>query len=314
MNCFMSLRDSYMPWLRLVRLPNLLTVPGDPIAGFLLASVGRSVPLSLSALGAVAGASLSLYVFGLILNDLMDLETDRRERPERPLPAGEIAVPQARMAAIAMALTGLNLALVAGRAALFMAAALAGLIVLYNAALKRVPVLGVCAMGACRGLSLLLGAVAVRPELCAHPSGESLPVFLAAGGLTLYVIGFSVVAKREAEAEKSQGFARWTPFLVLLFTLPVLIGVLSARMKFDAFTPTVYVFLMVMTLMRAWLLGGLMYRLQPVPVTVGGHIRNVLLLQACFCVLAGGQGLGAAACLVLFSLVFSRLSTRFYSS
>jgi len=307
----MNAQDRYIPWLRLIRLPNLLTVPGDPVAGFLLASVGEPHPL---ALAAAAGASLCLYVFGLILNDLLDIETDLRERPERPLPAGEITVPQARMAAVAMSFSGLNLALVAGRPALFVAAALAVVIVLYNAALKRVPVAGICAMGLCRGLSLLLGAVAARPEFFARLTATDVPVFLAAGGLTLYVTGLSAVAKREAETDKPQSFSRWLPFLALLLVLPALIAVLSAHKRFDAFTPTVYVFLMVMTLMRSWLLGGLMYRLQPVPVTVGGHIRNLLMVQACFCAAAGSQGLIPAALFVLLSFVFARLSARFYSS
>ena len=83
-------------------------------------------------------------------------------------------------------------------AALLVAAALAGMIVLYNAALKRVPVAGICAMGLCRGLSLLLGAVAARPEFFARLTATDMPVFLAAGGLTLYVTGLSAVAKREA--------------------------------------------------------------------------------------------------------------------
>lgn len=306
--------NRYTPWLRLIRLPNLLTVPGDPVAGFLLASASTAQRMAPPVLAAVAGASLCLYVFGLILNDLMDLESDVRERPKRPLPAGEITVPQARMAAVAMALSGLNLALVAGCPALYTAAALAGVIVLYNAVLKRTRVLGLLALGLCRGLSLLLGAVAVRPELLWRPTAADAPLFLAAGGLALYVAGFSAVARREADAEKPQGFTRWLPFVALVVCLPVLIGVLSAQKKYDALTPTVYVFLMAMALMRAWLLGGLLYRLQPVPATVGGHIRNLLMLQGCLCVAAGPSGLLPAGTLVLCSLVFARLSKQFYSS
>ncbi len=310
----MNPRDSSTPWLRLIRLPNLLTVPGDPAAGFLLATFCVALQPKPLLLFAAAGASLCLYVFGLILNDLVDLEDDLRERPERPLPAGEISVPQARMAAIAMAFSGLNLALVAGLPALYVAAALAGVVVLYNAVLKRVPVAGVVAMGGCRGLSLLLGAVAAWPGLFAQMDVRCAPVFLAAGGLVLYVIGFSAVAKREMDPDKPLGGTRWLPFGALLLGLPALLVVLSAGKKPDAFTPTVYVFLMVMTLMRAWLLGGLMYRHQPVPVTVGGHIRNLLMVQACLCVAAGPQGLLPAALFVLLTFVFASLSARFYSS
>jgi 4-hydroxybenzoate polyprenyltransferase len=310
----MTLREQYLPWLRLVRLPNLLTVPGDPVAGFLLASSGVQTPPAPLALAAVAGAALCLYAFGLMLNDLMDVAADQLERPERPLPAGEINVSQARLAAIALALSGLNLALVAGRPALFTAAALAGVIVLYNATLKRVPVLGVCALGLCRGLSLLLGAVAARPDLLVRHSAADVPVWLAAAGLLLYVAGFSAVAKREMEPDKPLGITRWLPFAALLLTLFGLLVAVSALKRLDGIMPTVFVFLMVMALLRAWLLGGMLYRIQPVPDTVGGHIRNLLLLQGCFCVAAGAAGLMPALCFVLLSLVFARLSKRFYSS
>ena len=310
----MNTRTTHTPWLKLIRLPNLLTVPGDPVAGYLLAAATVSQQPRPALLFAAAGASLCLYVFGLVLNDLVDLETDQRERPERPLPAGEITVPQARMAAIAMALSGLNLALAAGRPALYVAAALAGVIVLYNASLKRVKVAGVCAMGACRGLSLLLGAVAARPDLFTRADAACAPVFVAAAGVALYVASFSAVARREMDPEKPQGFTRWLPFAALLAFLPALLVLLSAQKRLDDLTPTVYVFLMVMTLMRAWLLGGLMYRHQPVPVTVGGHIRNLLMVQACLCAAAGPQGLLPAVLFVLLSFVFARLAARFYCS
>ena len=299
-----------MPWFRLARLPNLLTVPGDPVAGFLLAAAAAQQPPRPLLLLAAAGASLCLYLFGLILNDMVDIEADRCERPERPLPSGEITVPQARMAAIAMGLSGLNLALAAGRPALYVAAALAAVIVLYNAALKRVPVAGVLALGLCRGLSLLLGVAAAGPV----PLAAAAPAGVAVAGLALYVVAFSVIAKREMEDEKPQGPVRWGPFACLLACLPSLLISASAVRTFDAVAPTAYVFLMVMTLMRSWLLGGLMYRAQPVPATVAGHIRNLLMVQACFCVAAGRQGLLPALLFVLLSFVFPRVAARFYSS
>ena len=169
-------------------------------------------------------------------------------------------------------------------------------------------------MGYCRGLSLLLGAVAVRPTLLSSVSAADAPVLVAAVGLTLYVAGFSAVAKREADAEKSAGKVKWLPFLSLLIFLPVLIGLISAQRKLDPFMPTVYAFLMAITLLRAWLLGGILYRLQPVPVTVGGHIRNLLMLQGCLCAAAGPHGLLPAVLFMLLSLVFQRLSAHFYSS
>lgn len=299
------------PWLRLVRLPNLLTLPGDPLAGFLLVATFTEQPLAWLRLLAACGATVCLYIFGLILNDLMDIETDRVERPERPLPAGEITLPQARMAAVAMVLSALNLGLAANRYTLYAATLVAFLIMLYNAFTKKLRVVGVVNMGLCRGGSLLLGAVAAGAT---QPVKELWPALLGGGALTLYVIGFSALAKREMEAQKPQGLVRWLPFAALLPLLPALLVVATKLRQPLPITPFIFIFLMVITLMRAWLLGGIMYRLQPVPATIGGHIRNLLLLQAALCAVAGAVGVLPAVGLVLLSLVFPHLAKRFYSS
>ncbi|MDD2454768.1 MAG: UbiA family prenyltransferase [Kiritimatiellae bacterium] len=302
-----------LPWMRLARLPNLLTVPGDPVAGFLLASAAQGQPPHSGRMAAAAGASLCLYVFGLILNDIVDIAEDARARPGRPLPSGDLTVPQARMAAIVMALSGLNLALFAGRAPLFVAAALCGAVIAYNAGLKRLPFAGVLCMGLCRGLSLLLGAAAACPDVLSSPARARLPVY-AAAALSLYVAGFSAVARRETDPEPSRGNARWAPFMVLLPGLPSVLVAAHAGGRLDGLAPTAFVFLMVMVMMRAWLLGGIMYRCQPVPESVAGHIRNLLLLQACFCVAAGTRGITPALFFVALSFVFRRLNRSFYSS
>jgi hypothetical protein len=145
-------------------------------------------------------------------------------------------------------------------------------------------------------------------------AGQWLPVLLAAAGLTLYVAAFSALAAREMEAEKPQGALRWLPFAALLIVLPTVLIASTAQRPPEPLLPVAYVFLMVMTLMRAWLLGGVMYRLQPVPVTIGSHIRNLLMVQACFCLAAGSRGLLPALFFVLLSFVFPGLAARFHSS
>lgn len=303
------------PWFRLFRLPNLLTVPGDPLAGFLLATAGAVSHDQMIPLFSAMGASLFLYLFGLAVNDIVDLETDRVERPGRPLPAGEISVPQARMAAIAAALSGLNVALFAGRIPLFVATALSGIILLYNAKLKALPLLGPLSMGACRGLSLLLGVAAARPEwFTQRPTPLLLPAGLAAAGLLLYVAAFTSLAREETNPEKPRGIRRWLPLLALLVFLPSVLTVATALKQTAGVAPTVFVFLLCMTLMRAWLLGGILYRLQEMPLLVGGFIRNLLMVQACLCVACGTAGLLPAVTLLLLFSLFPRLTRSFYSS
>ncbi len=303
------------PWFRLFRIPNLLTVPGDPLAGFLLATAGHVERPQWLPLLAAMGASFSLYLFGLAVNDIVDVEVDRAERPDRPLPAGEITVPQARMAAIAAALSGLNIALFPGRPALIVAALLAATILLYNAKLKRLPGVGALAMGACRGWSLLLGVAAAKPEwFTLGPQSQAVPAVIAAVGLTLYVAAFTSLARYETEQEKPMGLLRWGPFCVLLVTLPSVITATTALKQTTGITPTVFVFLMCMSLMRAWLLGGPLYRVQEMPDIIGGYIRNLLMIQACLCVACGAAGLWPAMTLLLLFTVFPRLMRSYYSS
>ena len=301
-------------WLRLLRVPNLLTVPGDPVAGYLLAMLCCGSELKLLALIASVGASLCLYCFGLLLNDMVDVQVDLQERPERPLPSGQISFSSARGAAVAFGFTGLNLALFAGLPVLYAAAVLAALIILYNAGFKRLPGVGVITMGLCRGFSFLLGAIAALPDPARLCALSCAPVVLGFIAVTLAFIGISAVARNEMDAEKSLGFQRWLPFAALLLTMPGMVVAHSALELGARMGAMTYIFLMVMTLMRSWLLGGMMYRCQPVPVTVGGHIRNHLLVQASLASIGGGIGLAVAGVLVLVSQLFAALSRRFYSS
>ncbi|MFO7937982.1 MAG: UbiA family prenyltransferase [Kiritimatiellia bacterium] len=301
------------PWLRLLRVPNLLTVPGDPVAGYLLVAAVTDVGFSWS-LVCAAGASVCLYCFGLVLNDMVDLKVDLCERPERPLPSGEISFNSARGVAVAFALSGLNLALFAGGAVFYAATALSAFILLYNAGLKNVRFFGTVVMGLCRGGSFMLGVFAALSSPHRIIGMEGLPALTGFAAITLTFIGITAIARHEMDAEKSMGFQRMFPFAALLITLPGLAVVLSMLDCLMQPAATVYVFLMVMTLMRAWFLGGVLYRTQAVPLTVGGHIRNHLMLQACLCSAAGTAGFLPALILVAASQAFALLSKQFYSS
>ncbi|MBQ7189880.1 MAG: UbiA family prenyltransferase [Kiritimatiellae bacterium] len=304
-------------WLALCRVPNLLTVPGEPVAGFLLASAPDAQQLSLHALLLVVGCSLCLYLFGLVLNDVMDVEEDRRDRPDRPIPSGAISIHQARIFAVLVGLLGLNLATLLNRPTLFAAVALATLIFLYDAFLKRVPVIGVLAMGLCRGGSFLLGILAANPRFYHLESTDIsplIPVSLAFLAVTLYVTGFSQVAKHETEVDAKRTRFRQFPFVALVITLPAFAWFSIQARHLPSFVTPLLCFFAVISLMRAWFLGSVFYFIQPVPETVGGHIRNLLLLQATLCLGAGVNGILPAVTFLLLSVAFKRLSRRFYSS
>src|SRR5688572_14330554 len=99
-----------LAYLRLLRLPNVFTAIADVSMGLLFAQ-GVSGPLE-TFLCLLAASSL-LYLAGMVLNDVFDLEVDRQERPERPLPSGQIPLGFAK----ALGWGLLTLGLVAGVAA-----------------------------------------------------------------------------------------------------------------------------------------------------------------------------------------------------
>ncbi|NCA82466.1 MAG: hypothetical protein EOM72_06925 [Opitutae bacterium] len=224
--------EKYLPriqhgeaWLRLLRLPNLLTVPGDVLAGFLLASSSTAAGWARLLLAIPAG--LFLYAAGLLLNDLFDYAEDLRDRPERPLPSREVS----REAAAAAALVFLWVA--AFLAAFFDALPVALPMILgvvsYDVGLKKFPVFGPLLMGACRAGNLLLGAAAAGADgLVAAPG----PV-VGAAALGLYIAAVTHLARNEA-----QPGAKVTPrligkFLGLLIPLQALLGV-AALHRFPA--------------------------------------------------------------------------------
>lgn len=157
-------------YAQLLRLPNLFTAVADPLAGWLIA--GQGTPLA-----PVIGAAACLYVSGIVFNDCFDYAADCRERPERPLPRGEISRAFAWTLAVVLMLGGLALA------PNLKAATLAGLILLYNGVRKWPWVIGLC-----RAFNMTLGMALIVP----WP-----PMILGA-----YVIVLSFIARNEEEQPK----------------------------------------------------------------------------------------------------------------
>jgi 4-hydroxybenzoate polyprenyltransferase len=171
--------------LKLGRVSNLPTVWSNVIAATALAG---GAPLRVQA--AVAAAMSLLYVGGMYLNDAFDSGHDARERPERPIPAGEITAAAVFAAGFALLGAGVivlaGIGLAAGAAGL----ALAGAIVLYDRFHKGNPVSPLL-MGLCRALVYVTAGVAATGML-------AQPVLPAALALLAYVAGLTYVARFEA--------------------------------------------------------------------------------------------------------------------
>jgi UbiA prenyltransferase family len=138
----------------LVRLPAVLSVPGDVLVG---AAASGQVGRAGRTAGLVASSSC-LYLAGMALNDYADREVDAVERPGRPIPSGRVSPAFALGLAGALTAAGAGLAVAAdGRRALGVVAPLAAAIWGYDLVLKSGPA-GVATMAACRGLDVMMGS------------------------------------------------------------------------------------------------------------------------------------------------------------
>lgn len=138
----------------LVRLPAVLSAPGDALLGAAASGARRSPAATLG----LVGSSCCLYLAGMALNDYADREVDAVERPQRPIPSGRVTPGFALGLATALTAAGVGLAgLAGGRRALSVALPLAGTVWAYDLALKGTDA-GPVAMAAARSLDVLLGA------------------------------------------------------------------------------------------------------------------------------------------------------------
>ena len=186
--------------LKLSRVSNLPTVWSNCIAGWLLAGGIANMP-EVSCLKEVLqlfllliGASMA-YSAGMIMNDAVDFKVDGAERPDRPLPAGEISLSVAWALAMAGLGGGLILMILAG-ASPGCVLLLGLMIVGYNVLHKRWEG-SVFLMGACR---LLLYLVAASVPEDGDWFRELVCVWALALGV--YTVGITLAARGEV---KDQG-------------------------------------------------------------------------------------------------------------
>ena len=206
-----------MAWLRLLRVPNLATVLADPLAGFLIVSQVRELGWPPPVCWVAVAAVVALYAAGMVLNDVCDVELDRRERPERPLPSGDISLAAATVVGVALLVAGVALAavvawLVASPWPAVVGGGLAAAVWIYDRHAKGTPA-GPVIMGACRAAAWLLGMLAAGGP-------ETPEQWLIPAGMGLYVTGITLYARDEADRSR--------PPLLIAATLVMLAGLVIA--------------------------------------------------------------------------------------
>lgn len=220
----------------LVRLPAVLSVPGDALTGAAMANGGHPPRRALGACVTSAG----LYLGGMALNDWADRRVDAVERPSRPIPSGRVTPRTALAVAVGLTAAGLAVArAVGGRRMLRAAAATAATAWCYDLAAKST-VAGPATMGAARALDVLLGAATVPGGSGALPAAAvvglhtavttALSAHEATGGApeaargALMGTGAVTVAAAGLAAMHARGARRLLPAAALLGAYALTVG------------------------------------------------------------------------------------------
>ncbi len=261
--------------LTLGRTSNLPTVWSNMLSGAVLsgaAYAGGSIALLL-----VVGSAF--YEGGMFLNDAFDAELDRRERPARPIPSGQVA--RNTVFALGFGLLGWGLLLLGAAPFLHLsrpglAPWLAGLatcaaVLVYNRWHKGhawSPIV----MGACRAGLYLTAALVVSGTL-----GRAL--LIGAGSLWLYIVGLTHIARFETGSVVDRAW-------VAAFVLSPLVVAAPTVVARQSLLPA-----LCFALLLGWSLRSMSFALRggkgQIPRAVVSLIAGVSLVDALFISLHG---------------------------
>jgi hypothetical protein len=171
--------------LKLGRVSNLPTVWTNVIAGATITNTAATI----ADLVVIGLAMTAFYVGGMYLNDFFDRDIDARERPGRPIHAGDIGA--GTVSAIGFALLAVGIALLTpfGLVPAIWGLALAAAIVLYDVWHKGNTIAPVI-MGLCRALVYLATGAAISGNI-------RLALIAGAIALAAHIVGLTYAARQE---------------------------------------------------------------------------------------------------------------------
>ena len=245
-------------WLELLRISNVPTCLSNVLVGWTIGG-GDFDPLPL---GILCGVVIAIYLAGMILNDVFDVEWDRIHRPDRPIPAGLISGATASVMAVILLLAAIAGAFWLGPATLTATLLLMGLVIAYDA-IHRIAPAAIITMASCRAMVYLVAAIAAR---------EVVPAPMIIGGmlaLAIWTAGLTLLARREATGK----VMHWP---VMLYPAAVLIAFLLIPVSNPALTVLVGALLLLQFL---WILSTLSRSESVVPAVLAS-IAGISLLDA----------------------------------
>jgi len=290
-------------YLVLIRFPNLFTIPSNIIVGF--SQLVLFPEAGIENLLLLMTTSILLYVVGIIINDYRDLEIDRKERPDRPLPAGKISPRSALAFVFVAAISAIFLATLVGIPSVLLAVILLITIIAYDCWLKN-NFLGYFAIALARVINVVLGYSAGITLLISNQNEITrLSVILIS--TFLYVTAISYISRKEVESSPKK--SNFQISIVLLSLIPAILTffTLSGIFKWDLFLSLIiFIGMLIKSLVGKY--GS------PNPEVTKKIVRNlvlsIIILDSTF--LSGTLGFAYGLSLLVLLIPAVILSRRFY--
>jgi geranylgeranylglycerol-phosphate geranylgeranyltransferase len=148
-------RSAYVQLSRPVNV--FITFVSIPVACWIAGGTASSWPIIL-----LAGITGALITAGAnAINDACDIDIDRINRPDRPLPRGSLTVHDARRMWLIVSSAALGINLFLNSAALLIAVFAVALLYFYSVRLKRTVLIGNLVIGLMTGMAFIYGGVVV---------------------------------------------------------------------------------------------------------------------------------------------------------
>jgi geranylgeranylglycerol-phosphate geranylgeranyltransferase len=145
--------------IELIRPINSLMVGFAVLVGIMVSNLPSILSLK-SLLGFLTGFLLSSY--SMVVNDYYDLEVDKINAPNRPLPSGKVSIKQAITFAITLLILGLTLSLLIDIKNFIIAVVFAFIAWIYNFKVKKLGILGNSLVSLSVAIPYIYGSVAVE--------------------------------------------------------------------------------------------------------------------------------------------------------
>ena len=193
--------------VRITRPANAIISGGTAVLAYFIAT-GSLIPETLLLFSAV----LLITAAGNTINDVYDAAIDAINRPDRPIPSGELSITTAYRYAFILFFTGIGISIFTNPICLLIVIINSILLILYAKTLKGVPVAGNIAVAYLSGSIFLFGG--------ALAGIDGLIIILPLAGITLFgTLAREILKDAEDIDGDTAGGAK---------TLPMIIGVQSS--------------------------------------------------------------------------------------